>query len=382
MKLKEKVVNKRAIAILGAIFILIVGALGFLIYSRSKSNDEPVAEVVEEPIVEETPVEPIEPETPSTQAVRLTDDSIISPILFYTGVGISYFASTGQLFQTDLQIDGATALLSNKRELSIALKPNISKIIWPRAGNSFMAQFGTASNPSWSYYDSSSASYIDIPSQVYSLDWMPSGDKIMFVWVDANGKATLNISNPDTTGYQMLTDLYEPDNIISVSPDGANVLFYRTQTTDNTKNTINMVSADGKTFASVVKDGYNTGVQWSPDSKKFLFTKRDSGTQKFGLWVADISTGEIRNLGVYTSTSKAIWSKDGSTVYAGVPTTGIAGQGLTQDTIQKITVSNGQSEEFAPGVAVDAQDLFLNSEETVLFFRNAQDNALYYIPVQ
>lgn len=373
--------NKRAIAILGAIFILIVGTLGFLIYSRSKSNDEPVAEVTEEPIVEETPVEPIEPEAPSTQAVRLTDDSIISPILFYTGAGISYFASSGQLFQTDLQVDGATALLSNKRELSIALKPNISKIIWPRAGNSFMAQFGTASNPSWSYYDSAQASYVDIPAQVYSLDWMPSGDKIMFVWVDANGKATLNISNPDTTGYQMLTDLYEPDNVISVSPDGANVLFYRTQTTDSTKNTINMVSADGKTFASIVKDGYNIGVLWSPDSKKFLFTKRDSGTQKFGLWMADIATGEVRNLGFYTSIAKVLWSKDGTMVYAAVPTTGIAGQGLTQDAIQRITLSDDQAKDFPLGIPVDAQDLFMNSDETVLFFRNAQDNALYYISV-
>lgn len=376
--------NKRAIIILGAIFILIVGTLGFLIYSRSKSNDEPAVNTNTEvpPVVEETPPVEEEPEPPSGLAVRLTDDAVLSPILFYTGTGISYFNNLGQLFQTDLEVKDSTALLSNKRELSIALKSGISRIIWPRAGNSFIAQTGSLSNPTWSYYNSVEAAYYDMPPQVYSLDWMPSGDKIIFVWVDANGQATLNISNPDTTEYQMLTDLYEPDNVISVSPDGANILFYRTQTIDQSKNTINMVSIDGKNFTSIVKDGYNTGVLWSPDSRKFLFTKRDGGTQKFGLWVADITTGEVRNLGVYTSQTKALWSKDGSAVYAGVPVTGVAGQGLTQDSIVKITVSTAQTQEFDPGIAVDAQELLLSNDETVLFFRNAQDNALYYIPVQ
>ncbi len=377
--------NKRAIAILGAIFILIVGTLGFLIYSRSKSNDTTNTNVNTEtpPVVEETPADPDpEPETPAGTAVRLTDDAVVSPILFYTGIGISYFNAQGQLFQTDLDVKDSTALLSNKRELSIALKSGISKIIWPRAGNSFIARLGTTSNPTWSYYDSSKATYTDIPSQVYSLDWMPNGDKIVFVWVDSSGNATLNISNPDTTEYQTLTDLYEPDNVISVSPNGANILFYRTQTIDSTTNKINMVSADGKTFTSIVKDGYNTGVLWSPDSKKFLFTKRESGTQNFGLWVADISTGEVRNLNVYTSVNKALWSKDGMSVYVGDPSSGTVGQGLTQDRILKITVSSGETKEYNPGIAVDAQDLFLSSDESVLFFRNAQDNALYYIPVQ
>ncbi len=376
--------NKRAIAILGAIFILIVGTLGFLIYSRSKSNDEPVAEetVVETPVVEETLPETVEPEEPSGAAVRLTDDAVLAPILFYTGAGISYFNGQGQLFQTDLDVSSGAALLSNKRELSIALKPSITNILWPRAGNSFIAQFGSESKPTWSYYDSSNAAYKDIPSQVYSLDWMPSGDKIMFVWVDANGKATLNISDPDTTGYITLTDLYEPDNVISIAPDGQNILFYRKQTIDSTKNTINMVSADGKVFSSIVKDGYNMGVLWSPDSKKFLFNKRDSSTQKYGLWIADIATGEIRNLNVYTTVNKVVWSKDGSAIYAGVPTTGVAGQGLTQDSIVKILTINGQSSEFAPGIDVDVQNLFLSNDEDILFFRNAQDSALYYIPVQ
>lgn len=375
--------NKRAIAILGAIFILIVGTLGFLIYQRSKNKDTNTNTETNTPVetpVEETPAVET-PEAPAVGAVRLTDEAVVSPILFYQGNGISYFNTQGQLFQTDLQDGDGNALLSNKRELSIALKSNISRVLWPLAGNSFIAEFGSANKPNWSYYDSGKATYVDIPPQVYSLDWMPSGDKIIFTYVDSSGKTTLNMGNPDTTGYQQLAEMYEADNKISVSPNGQNILFYRTQNPDTTKNSINMVSADGQTFKSIVKEGFNTGVLWSPDSSKFVFTRRDPGTQKFTLWVADVATSELTNLNVITSIDKVAWSKDGQSVYAGVPTTGIAGQGLTQDNIYKISTASGTQQQLETGLTVDAENLFLNSSEKILFFRNAQDNSLYYIPL-
>jgi hypothetical protein len=374
--------NKKAIAILGGIFILIVATLGFLIFNRS-SNDTTEETTTETPIVEEAPVveEPIEPQEPATLAVRVTDEAVLAPVLFYQGNGISYFNAQGQLFQTDLTISEGQALLSNKRELTIQQKSNISKILWPLTGNSFIAETGSAGKPSWSFYDSNSASYKDIPGQIYSLDWMPSGDKIIYTWVNDNGKADLSIANPDATGFQKLTDFFFADNIIAVSPDGQKVLFYRNQNTDTTKNNINMVSIDGKTFTAPVNEGYNSGVLWSPDSRKFLFGKRDSASQRYGLWVADVSTGETRNLSVSTIVSKAVWSKDGQTVFVGVPVSGTAGQGLTQDVLYRIDVASGQQTQYDPGLAVDARDLFLSANNEVLFFRNAQDNYLYYIPL-
>ncbi|HEX3095919.1 MAG TPA: hypothetical protein VHQ20_02250, partial [Patescibacteria group bacterium] len=160
--------------------------------TTTNTNVNTVPAVVETP---PTNTAPPTPTAPATAAVRLTDagEAVLSPILFYQGNGISYFNSGGQLFQTDLQITNGTALLSNKKQLSIALKANISKIIWPMAGNNFIAEFNSGSKPTWSVYQTNKAAYTDIPTQVYSLDWMPSGDKIMFTWVDASGKATLNI---------------------------------------------------------------------------------------------------------------------------------------------------------------------------------------------
>jgi hypothetical protein len=378
--------NKRAIAILGAIFILIVGTLGFLLYQRQHRNKLAAQNKVNQenttpaPTPEPTPPTNTPDNSGSGKAIKLTDDEIVSPVLFFQGNGITYFNSQGQLFQTDLQSSSGNVLLSNKRELTIALKSGIGKIVWPQLGNNFIAELGSGSSRTWSFYDSAKGSYVDLPNQIVSLDWLPSSDKIMLVYADSTGKATLNTANPDGSNYQTVTAMYEADDQISVSPDGKSILFWRTQNREAV-NPISFLSPDGKVYKAIVTDGYNFGVKWSPDSQKFVFGKRDPQTQTYQLWLADLVSGAVKNLGVTTTPEKTVWTKNGQYVYAAVPTTGSAGNGLTQDTIMKINTSTLDKEEFLPGTSVDAQNLFLDLTENNLFFKNNQDRALYYIDI-
>ncbi|MEZ4179991.1 MAG: hypothetical protein R3B41_00520 [Candidatus Doudnabacteria bacterium] len=361
---------------MGAIFLLIVGTLGFIIWQKSSSNDNAQTDttpVVEQPQIE-VPVEEPDLEPQPTGASKLTDDYTISPILTFRGDGLSYAVRSGQLYITDYSISNNTVLLSNKREVTVPPKSGISKILWPLVGNSYMVEFGEGLSKTWSFYNPDSGLYVDLPSQVKSVDWMPTGDKIMFTWVDGEGNTTLNLADPDTNNYQILTDLYEPDNVIHISPNGQNILFYRTQTANPNLNKINSVTPDGKTFSSVITDGYNTGVTWSPDSNKFLFTKLDPTTRQNTLWVKNLVTGELKSLGLNTSNVKAVWTKDSQSVIA-------AAQDLTagQETIYKVDVVTNQRTEFSPGVTISAVDMVLSQNEDVLFFRNSTDNALYYI---
>ena len=376
--------NKKAIAILGGIFILIVATLGVIIYLRSSSKPDAVVIVdpatstnEEEPIDFPDPAEPEPVPAPVDGAAKLTDEAVISPALFFQGNGIAYFNTSGQLFRTDMTVSDNTVLLSNKTELTVPPKSDISKVLWPAIGNSYIAESGSGMAKNWNHYNPASGQYVALPSAVKSVSWMPSGDKIMFVWVDGNGRATLNLGNPDTTGYQTLTDFYDNDVWINVSPDGKYVGFYRTQTADMNKNGIYTVTADGQTWGNVVIDGYSRGILWSPDSSKLLFTKLDPSTQKFVLWYADLSTQQTHSLGVNTSETKAVWTKDSQSIVVAVPTSGTVGQGVTSDTIYRMNVASGSREEFSPGSGVDAQELFLSMDETIVFFRNAQDGALY-----
>jgi hypothetical protein len=383
--------NKKAIAILGAIFLLIVGTLGFLIYSKYSGSKTPAPapaavnnNATSTDTSQPTPINTAS-STPQTQnnssnIVQLTSDQVVSPALFFNGTGISYFDHQGNLYQATLQNNNGQLQLTSKKQLDIPLKPGMTKILWPSKGNDFIAQFTDASGKNtWSYFNSNSGSYTNLPSQVESVDWMPTGDKVMYVWLD-NNKAALSLGNPDTSKHQTLGAMWEIDDQIHVSPNGSQVLYFETQNT-SANNFINFVSSDGKTWKGLVKNGQNFGSLWSPDGQKFLFGKKDPSTQNYQLWVYNLNSGEIKNLGLFTTVDKAVWDKDSNVIYAAVPTSGIIGDNsLTVDSFYKMDTSTLDKKQYtSSGASIDGRDLFLNSMSDKLFFRNAQDGGLYYL---
>jgi hypothetical protein len=387
--------NKKAIAILGAIFILIVGTLGFLIYAKYGKKDNGSTPPPANNVVDNQGDNPVDTGTdnyvtPTTtpsgynnlfsKFVKLTEqEQIVSPVLFFNGSGITFFDKDGKLYQADLQDEAGTLQLSNKRQLEIPAKFNIAKILWPSRSGNFIAEFHSFGKTSWSFYNNDTGFYTDLPEQVESLDWMPSGDKIIYVWLDS-GKASLGIADPDTKNWKEISEMWELDNSIHISPDGLNILYYRTNNSEST-NAINLTTPDGKLWRGLVKEGYNYGVLWSPDSSKFIFGKKERNSQKYQLWYYDLLGGEVKNLGLFTTVEKAVWDKDSRTVYASVPTQGAAEDGgLTTDTFYKIDVTTLEKKEFKPeNLTIDGRGLFLNLSGDKLFFGNAQDGGLYYL---
>lgn len=376
--------NKKAIAILGAIFLLIVGTLGFLIYAKYGSKSPaPLAQTPNStstpPVASSTP--PVVTPPPSQKFTKLLFSQVISPVLFYNGQGVTYFDPSGQLYQASLQsgIGSAAPQLASPQPLQVQSHPNVSKILWPPTGDNFIVESDGGSQKSWSAYNSQTSSYTNLPPQVEGFDWLPSGQQIYYIWVEG-GKATLNVGDPDTNNWKYIADMWETEDALNVSPDGRNILYYE-QNTASTTNPINSVTPDGKVWKPLVTTGINYGVLWSPDSQKFLFGKKDSTGTFYQLWVYNLMTGEVTNLKLNTTVDKAVWSKDSQTIYAAVPQSGVAGSGnLTTDTFYKYNTGTGDKAQYDPGsTVIDGENLFLASGEVGLFFRNAQDGALYYL---
>ena len=383
--------NKRAIAILGGIFLLIVITLAVLIFQRSKSGDEEntntpsdtqtnTDDSQNQPPTDEVPNNSDTGFNTGVKAIRLTGDQVVSPVLFYQGNGITYFNKQGQLFQSDLQIGNGVVLLANKKELVIPQKSGGTKVIWPPAGNNFMVQSGSGTSRSWSVYDSLKGAFADLPSQITSVNWMPTGDRIIYIWLDEDGKSTLSIADPDSSNYTTVADIWENDDELNISPDGRTILFYRLANTES-RNAINLTTTDGQIFKSVVKEGYNFGVLWAPDSQKFVFGRRDSDGQRYQLWVGDVISGETKSLGVFTTVDKVVWANNSQKLYAAVPTRGLPDKGLTEDIIYEIDAQTATQKQIDPGLAIDAREMFLNLTNDKLFFKNMQDEGLYYIDV-
>lgn len=392
--------NKKAIFILGSIFLLIVGTLGFLIYSRYVSNNKDAPPPVQTGNSSTTPQNNGDngqeaSTTPfiSSLFVKLTEsEQVVSPALFYNGNGVTYMDNRGALFKSDFDAsEGGQLKLTRTRNLSIPSKTGVTRILWPKNGDDFIVEMSDYSgNHAYSYFNFATGNYIDLPTQIKALEWMPSGSKIIFVWVDKDAggkeKASLNIADPDTKNYQQIAELWESDDSIYLSPDGLNLALHRTQNEAST-NKIVLTSADGKVWRDLVKEGYNFGVLWSPDSQKLLFSKRDRSGGSFQLWYYDLYSGEVKNLGLNTVPQKAVWASDSRTIFVAAPEEASViinpknmRDTFTKDIFYKIDTSSAGKNIYTPeNEPLDGRDMFLNSSEDKLFFRNAQDGGLYYL---
>ncbi len=379
--------NKKAIAILGAIFLLIVGTLGFLIYSKysvkdnttttNSSTTTPDSGIIGDPV--ENP-DTIIPETPTDSVVKLTESEVVSPALFFDGSGITYFDIQGNLFQSVIQNDNGKVSLTGKKQLDIPQKQNITKVLWPAKGSDFIVEFkGSTGKRLFSYFNSVTQLYTDLPEQVYSLDWMPNGNQIMYTWLE-NNKSTLNLSDGDTKNWKYLADMWENDDALAISPDGTQLIYYETENT-GTSNPINSVTSDGKIWKTLVKTGQNIGALWSPDGQKFLFAKKDLTSLKYQLWVYNLTSEEVKNLGFFSTPEKAVWDKDSNVVYVSVPSLNTSSnEVLTQDSFFRMDTTTLEKKEYtSSSMTLDGRNLFLNSTSDKLFFKNAQDGALYYL---
>lgn len=402
--------NKKAIAILGAIFILIVGTLGFLIYSRysakSKTNPVPQNQAADSGPTgnrdnnsvsgfgdnsgtstpsdnngsSQSTTTPSANNSGGIQVYRLTDEPVYNPIIFYNGTAISYFNRNGEVYQAAINQNSTPWQLNEKIKLDMPIKPRIDRIIWPSQGNDYIAEIQEGSKKYFSYFNAQTKTYMDYPDQVTSVGWLPAADKIMYIWLD-KGKATLNVSDPDTRNWKEVAEMWEQDDQIEIAPNGQSIAYYETNN-PGPKNAINLVTPDGKVWQGLVKDGYNYGVLWSPDSKKFLFNKKDSMTQKYQLWAYSMENSAAVNLGLFTTLDKVVWSKDSRTVIAAVPkmTSPTAESGsLTQDDFYKIDIATLSNKIYPVASPVDARNLFLHPTLDKLFYKNLQDGYLYYL---
>ena len=372
--------NKRAIAILGAIFILIVATLGVLIFLRSRSKDKPAAEEQPQEQTYATPQEDPVPEEPVSAglAVKLSDEHVLSPTLFFQGDGIAYFDSQGQLYNASLEKGASGYTMGNLRQITLPVRTGVGKVVWPATGNNFLVESKSASGSrAWSVFNSVTNSYVDLPSNITTIDWLPDGETLVYIWLDSQGKSTLNVANTDNTSYQDVAEIWENDDEISVSPDGQSILFYRRDSKE-AKNQINLTTPDGSLFRGIVLEGYNSGVLWAPDNRHFLFGRRNA-SGSYELWLGDITLGAVRGLGIITTTEKVVWSKDSQTIYAAVPKANSSSLGLSEDQAVRINTETLEQKQYDLGSGIDARDLFLSLTDDALFFKNAQDSTLYYL---
>ncbi|MDR3559465.1 MAG: hypothetical protein P4L58_03625, partial [Candidatus Pacebacteria bacterium] len=272
--------------------------------------------------------------------------------------------------------------------------PGLANAFWSPNQTTAILQFSQNGQTSFTYKDFSTHQETPLKNNLDQVVWQTSANRIFYKYYDPKSQErTLNVSDPDGSHWTKLADL--PYRYVSIAqiPKSSLVSFWNTG--DAFSQTIfQSVSILGGTPATILDNVYGADYLWDAAGDHVLVSHTDSqGGHKMQLAVMNYNGGEYRDLGISTLSSKCVWSSDGKTVYyalpGNIPASAImpndwnSNQFNTTDTFWKVDIQTGKTTQLVDPKKIqqnyDATNLFLNQDESTLFFMNRVDGKLYKI---
>ncbi|MBI4049727.1 MAG: hypothetical protein HY395_02855 [Candidatus Doudnabacteria bacterium] len=297
---------------------------------------------------------------------KLVDEAVISPISSFDGSAIWYFNASGQLFRVMLDGSGLTEF-----PLPALTTGSLIQALWPQQGNDFIITTITSIGEVKYHYDNDQKKYVQLPEAVQSLDWMPDGERILYVWKAGDNTQQLKIAVPDSSGFSTIAELFWLDYVVKVSPTGDRALVYRSKPTQEL-NKIYQVDIESGKFDPVVEEGKNIGAVWVPGGEKFIFAQeRALGATR--LLMYNFSNRQVTDLDLATSIDKISVDPTGKTLYAAAGKSGIPGE----EFVKLDLLTFNQETYYQPEQDTKVKSLL--EIKGKLYFVNLFDNKLYYI---
>jgi hypothetical protein len=338
--------NRRLIVFL--ILILIVIAIGVGLVLAVRKQNQP-------------------PQSGTIQLKKLLDDQLVSPVGSFDHNSIWYFNSAGHLFAVKADGTGLTEF-----PLPALNSGTVREVLWPQVGTDFILLINSNSKIGKLFYSSAQKVYATLPDNIQSLDWLPDGKRILYIWQSSdNVHQQLVMANADGTGFTPIDSVFWPDLQVKASPDGKTALLYRSKTQGDT-NKIYSVDLTTKQITTVIDQGNNVDAEWLPQSNRFVFAQSDANSSYPKLFLYDAVNKQTTDLKLSTSLDKITFDDNGQNLYAAI-------QQKSGDVFLKEDLSNfKQSTFFDPGsTSVSAKNLLLLGE--TLYFTNVKDSKFYSI---
>jgi hypothetical protein len=368
-------------AILFAIMLIFLG-----VYNLSFKKADPAPN---KPATTDNPVSPpvTPPKVETAKLTPISDEAVLSPILDLATSKIKYYSKlTGKTYSTDL--DG-----TNKKTLSDKNLPGLVDVVWSPDGSKVITKFAQGTGNKFFYYDYSTNAGVPLKDNLDTIVWQ-SNSKIFYKYYEPkSGERTLNIADPNGSNWVKITNLNYKYVSIAPIPHTGLVSFWNSP--DAAAETdFESSSVLGGENTPILKGYFGADYLWNSNGNAVLVSHTDqkNGSQ-VQLAIMNDHGGELKNLGVSTFVSKSVWSKDNKTVYyalpgslpsgATIPNDYLANKFNTDDSFWKINTTTGEKTRVIDSNksigGLDASNLFLNADESMLFFVNRTDGKLYRI---
>ncbi|MEI8103917.1 MAG: hypothetical protein WCG84_03405 [Candidatus Moraniibacteriota bacterium] len=286
-------------------------------------------------------------------------------------------------------------LLSGGVETILALPYAVSQIRWSPDVTEALVQEASGNSEHWHLIQFQDKKDTPLKSGVLSPVWTNAGDRIVYVYEEQKGSPALNLSRPDGSEWSQLAPISPSAGyVVATIPQSSLVAVWNIPSAFNETH-LQAVSLGGGEAQTIATSRFGADYLVSPDGLKIFTSRSDSrGGNSIISGVTNASGGEYAMLGIPTLAQKAVWSRDGKTVFYALPGGFSDGAVLpddyrkksffTQDTFWKIDTTTGQKTRLVglsdmPTETYDASKFFLDLDEQSLFFIDRNTRILYRI---
>ncbi len=303
------------------------------------------------------------------QIKKIWDSPMISPIPAFDNSAMWYFDENAALYRINL--DGSKfsefPLPEYNREFI--------KALWPKSGSDFLVMGNSPDTqspiPYKTFYNSASNIYIELPVNIYSIDWMPDSRRVIYIWkANDNKTQSLAMADADGSGFRNIASVFWDDLIVKASPDGKQALLYRSKIEGDT-NKVYLVDIETGQITTGVENGKILEAMWVSPTK--IIYAKSNNTVYPSLYMLDTSNKTSTDLKLNTGINKIVLDKESKYIYAAVPKPDNSG-----DVFVKIDLNTSMQENyFTPKDQVRGINLMLLGNS--LYYIDARDNKLYAV---
>ncbi len=328
------------------------------------------------------------PKISTAPITAISDEAALSPTLASDGSAVKYYAkNSGRVYQIDF--DG-----NNKRTFSDKELIGLNSVLWSPDKNKVITKFISAGATNFYYYDYNELKGVPLKNNVDEIAWQNTGNRIFYKYYDSKTKKrTLNISDPDGSNWTKLADIDFRNISIAQIPQSGSVSFWNKPDAffETIFKSVPLIGGEEK---EVMKEIFGADYLWNNNGSNVLVSHSDAkGGNKIQLSIINSNGGELKNLNLPTLVSKCIWLKDNKNIICAlpgeIPVSAIMPNDYDQekvhtaDTFWKINTATGEKNRIIELEKIDAKydatNLFLNTDESILFFTNRTDGKLYRI---
>lgn len=369
-----------------SVFLFALSLLFWLVYLFSFKK--PTETTLEDPNVTipiNTPQETI-PET-KTRITAVLDEPILSPILSESGNIRYYSKSTGEAMEMN-------PYGKNNQKISQKNIYDLKNVFWSLDKSKVILKTQDPNGKYSNLFYDLGTNLTELSPNIYAVSWQTNADRIFYEYVDkTKNLRSLNVSDPDGKNWISLTQFPSGKLSFYQVPKTGLISFWNDGDA-YTQTKLQSIPIVGGEVKTIFENAFGADYLWDFSGNNILVSQTDTkGGYKMQLAVMNYNGGEYRSLDIPTFVFKTVWSKDSSTVYYALPG-GIPDKSVlpneykgekfnTSDTFWMVDIKSGKKTRLLELNEIDSQydakNLFLNKDESILFFVNKIDEKLYRI---